>query len=150
MPYVFTAFLVLNTIKTGENIWRTLYENIILYDKVMYLHNSRAMSRIGYVHALIFFFENSCSESGITVVSNIFLVSEYFEINCSVCNSATGIFPFITLDDHLCQFHAQKELIDVKTIHITRMQIIFYNSLQEIFPLSLDNGEILLYSPNTP
>ena len=60
--------------------------------------------------------------------------------NSSVCNSATGIFPFITLNDHLCQFHAQKKLIDVKTIHIRRMQIIFYNSLQEIFPLSLLNG----------
>ena len=116
----------------------------------MYFHKSRLMSKIEYVHTLIVFFENFCSKSRITIVSNIFLVSKYFEKNCSVCNSATGIFPFITLDDHLCQFHAQKELIDVKTIHITRMQIIFYNSLQEIFPLSLDNGEILLYLPNTP
>ena len=24
VPYVFATFLVLNTIKTGENIWRTL------------------------------------------------------------------------------------------------------------------------------
>ena len=26
MPYVFAAFLVINTMKSGKNIWRTLYK----------------------------------------------------------------------------------------------------------------------------